>query len=1076
MKQIQSFFITLFSLLIFSSLNAENTPEWLRYPSISPDGQTIAFSYKGDLYTVPTTGGEARQLTTNEAYDYSPVWSHNGKTIAFASDRYGNFDIYTIPSDGGTPTRLTFWSGTDVPMAFSPDDSTIYYSSFNNLRNINFSQCTETGFPSVYMIHATGGRPVLFSSIDMEHINFNADGSKLLYQDKKGYEDYWRKHHHSSVCRDVWMYDLSTKKFTQLSDFKGENRNPVFVPGNNEDFYYLNEKNGSLNVYLRQSGSTTEKQITDFHNNPVRFLSVAQNGMLCYGYNGEIYTQKPDGNPQKVKINIKTDKVEPDYKVENMTSGAKEMAVSPNGKEIAFIVRGDVFVTSADYGTTVRITNTPEQERSVSFSPDGKSLVYASERNGSWDVYTSEIKDKDNKMFVYADDIEEKQITNDSAACFQPAFSPDGKEIAFLKNRTTLDVINLKSGKIRTVLDGKFNYSYSDGDQWYQWSPDGKYFAVNFFNKGGWQSTDLGLVKADGSDKDKPVNLTQSGYNDIGAGWAMNGNALMWYSDKYGMRSHGSWGAQNDIFIMFMNQESYDKFLMNKEEAEQAEETKKDDKKKKDKNDSTKIALPKVSYDIVNAKDRIVKMTVTSAKHGSCILSKNGDKLYYLAAFEKGYDLWERDFKDNTTKLLAKIGAGSAILDADKNKEHIFMLANGNLSSISASGQIKPVAFNAEFIYKPAQERQYIFNHIWQQVADKFYDKNIHGIDWKMYHDEYEQFLPYINNNYDFKELLSEMLGELNASHTGARYYPRNAEDNTAVLGMFFDPNYDGDGLKISEILEKNPMIKADSKIKPGVIIKKIDGNNIKAGQDYYRYLNHKAGKTVVLTLSKGLKTWDERVKPISQGTQKELLYKRWVKQREHLVDSLSNGTIGYVHVRAMDSRSFRDVFSKVIGQYRNKKAIIIDTRFNGGGWLHDDLATLFDGQRYVDYKPRGQYVASDPWNKWTKPSCVVMSEGNYSDASGFPYTYRALNIGKLIGMPVPGTMTAVWWEFQIDPTMLFGIPQVGSYDMKGQLLENHEIEPDIKVNDTPQSMVEGKDLQIETAVKEMLNEVKKSN
>ena len=269
-------------------------------------------------------------------------------------------------------------------------------------------------------------------------------------------------------------------------------------------------------------------------------------------------------------------------------------------------------------------------------------------------------------------------------------------------------------------------------------------------------------------------------------------------------------------------------------------------------------------------------------------------------------------------------------------------------------------------------------------------------------------------------------------------------------------------------------MINDESEIEAGVIITKIDGNEIKAGEDWYRFLNHKAGKNTVLTLTDGRTEWEETVKPITAGVQNELLYRRWVKQREALVDSLSGGRIGYVHVEGMDSPSFRNVFSKALGKYRNCDAIIVDTRYNGGGWLHDDLATFLNGERYADLAPRGQYVASEPINKWYKPSCVIVSEGNYSDAHGFPFSYRALNVGKIIGMPVPGTMTAVWWEQQIDPTLIFGIPQVGFRDMNGKYQENKQLNPDIMVNNTPDSMEEGRDLQIEAAVKHLLEEVQK--
>ncbi|MDD4848617.1 MAG: S41 family peptidase, partial [Bacteroidales bacterium] len=1016
------FMIAAFVVAFSFFAQAQESALWLRYPAISPDGNTIVFCHKGDIFKVPANGGKAIQLTTNAAYDFAPIWSPDGKQIAFSSNRYGSFDIYTMPIEGGAPTRLTFWSGHETPLSFSRDGKNVYFSTII-LNDCNYSQFRNAGFTQVYEVSTEGGRPQLFSPVCMNDICFNNDGSKLLYHDKKGYEDEWRKHHTSSVTRDVWMYDVAAQKHTKISDFVGENRNPLFVPNDENSIYYLNEKSGSFNVYKRNLSTNNEVQLTSHTNHPVRFLSVADNGTMCYSFDGELYTLKENGQPKKLSVAIAIDDTESDYKIDFMKGGITTMAVAPSGKEIAFIIRGDVYVTSADYETTVRITNTPEQERNINFSPDGRMLVYSSERNGCWNVYTSEIVRKEDKMFIYANEIKEKAVTEGNIACFQPSFSPDGKEIAYLENRTTLKVINWATKATRTILDGKYNYSYSDGDQYYEWSPDGKWFAVNFFETGGWNYADLGMVKADGSGEIH--NLTESGYGDNGGTFVMDGNAIMWYSDKNGYRSHGSWGSEEDIYIMFFNQESFDKFKMSKEEAAllkeqeeaakkeetaQEDDTKKDKKDKKDKKsdtDTDTIKLPEITYDFENIEDRVIRMTVASAQLGSSFLNKEGTKLYYFAAFEKGYDLWERDFRENTTKLIAKLGTSYASLQSDKEKEKLFMLSNGQISLVETDkGSTKPVSISAEFNYRPAQEREYIFNHAWQQVQDKFYDPNIHGIDWKMYHDTYARFLPFINNNFDFAEMLSEMLGELNASHTGSGYRYSSNGDNTAVFGMFFDPDFEGDGLKIVEILEKNPITKASSKIKEGVIIQKIDGNEIKAGEDYFRFLNKKTGKTIVLTLSDGATQWEERVKPISRGQENELLYQRWVKQRELLVDSLSGGKVGYVHVRGMDSPSFRKVYSKVLGKFRNKEAIVIDTRFNGGGWLHDDLATLFSGKRYADLEPRGQYIASEPMNKWTKPSCVVINESNYSDAHGFPFAYKALNIGKLVGMPVPGTMT----------------------------------------------------------------------
>lgn len=1060
----KSLLILTSALLFATNVLAENDPLWMRYPAISPNGETIAFTYKGDLFTVPTNGGKATQLTTHPGHDTQPIWSPNGQKIVFASDRNGNFDIYVMDKEGGTPKQLTTHSANEYPEAFSDNNHILYTASIQ--QDAKDSQFPSGTFAQIYQIGVDGGRPVLYSSLAMQSLTLNKQGDKLLYQDIKGYEDPWRKHHQSSITRDIWLSTLGKDRtYKKITSFRGEDRNPVWAPDGNS-FYYLSEEKGSFNVFKNDLTGKNSRQITHHTANPVRFLSSDTNGNLCYGYDGEIYTLKEGSQPKKVNIQIVSDKVENDLVNRLLSSGATDIAVSSSGKEVAFIVRGDVYVTSTDYETTRQITNTPQQERDLDFSPDGRSLVYSAERGGIWGVYQSSLPRKEDKYFTYAQELKEEPLVVTDKASFQPLYSPDGKEVAFLENRTTLRVINLKSKQVRTVLDGKYNYSYSDGDQHYQWSPDSKWFLAKYIDIGGWNNTDIALVKADGSGE--ITNLTESGYSDGGAKWVLDGKAMIWSSDRAGYRSHGSWGAEEDMYIMFFDAEAYDKFRLSKEEQALMD----GDKKEEDKDAPP---IDPLKFDLANRKDRIIRLTVNSSFLSDAILTPKGDKLYYCARFEDGFDLWEQNFKEKTTKLLIK-GVGSGSMYADKKGENIFLASKGQLKKIEIKdSKEKPIAFKAEFAYRPAQERNYIFQHTWRQVFDKFYDPAIHGIDWAGYEKTYVRFLPYINNKYDFQEMLSEMLGELNGSHTGARYRPASTTPATACLGAFYDNSYMGDGLKIEEIIAKGPLTQADSKIKPGYIIEKIDGASIKSSDDYYPLLSGKADKKILLSVYNPAtkERFEEQVKPVTYGAQSELLYKRWIEQKRQQVDKLSNGKIGYVHVRGMNSESFREVYSELLGRCRNKEAVIVDTRHNGGGWLHDDLATLLSGKEYERFMPRGQYIGSDPFNKWLKPSCVLVCEDNYSNAHGFPFVYKTLGIGKLIGTPVPGTMTAVWWETQIDPTIIFGIPQVGVQDMKGYYLENQELQPDIEIYNTPESQLRGEDHQLEEAVKVMLQTVK---
>ncbi len=349
---------------------------------------------------------------------------------------------------------------------------------------------------------------------------------------------------------------------------------------------------------------------------------------------------------------------------------------------------------------------------------------------------------------------------------------------------------------------------------------------------------------------------------------------------------------------------------------------------------------------------------------------------------------------------------------------------------------------------------------------------DLQGVDWDFYHEAYKKFLPYINNNYDFAEMLSEMLGELNASHTGCYYNSFKPNmDQTAALGIFYDYAYSGNGLRIAEVIAGGPLDRSGSKIKPGVFLEKIDGQEITDSVDQFMYLNRKTDKLTLLSLfDPATKTrWDETTKPISIGAENELLYKRWVENRRKEVDQLSGGKIGYIHVRAMNDESMRTVFEEALGRNMGKEAIIIDTRFNGGGNIHEQLSDFLNGKKYFDIIPHGQYVGSEPYDKWVKPSIVLVGESNYSDAHLFPVAYKLKGVGKTLGMPVPGTGTFVWWESQIDQTLVFGMPMGGWRSPDGKFCENNQLEPDIKVRNEPDILSANHDQQIEAAVKELL-------
>ncbi len=1066
--------LALATLAVSATALAQQEPLWMRHGAISPDGSLIAFAYKGDIWTVPTAGGQAKQLTTHAAYDSYPVWSPDSRNIAFASTREGSIDVWLMPREGGEPHRLTTNSASEIPVAFADDGHVIFESAvMPSAQSIFFA---SSSFPQLHSVSVTGGRPTLFSELTMKSPSINAQGD-VLYHDQKGYEDEWRKHHTSPITRDIWL--RHDGHYRQLTHFDGEDRNPVW--GDGDTYYYLSEEDGTFNVYRASVGSQDKRQLTHFKGNPVRFLSRANDGTLAFGYDGELYTLREGQEPRKVNVSVTADRTDTPLSRQLRYSGASEIAVSPNGKEVAFVMHGDVYVTSVDYNTTKQITDTPEQERSICFSPDGRSIAYAAERGGLWQIYQITLKNKKEDLFTYATEMEEEQLVKSAHTSFQPAYSPDGKSVAFLEDRTRLCAVDVKSHQVRQLMDGKYMYSYSDGDQWFEWSPDSRWLLASYIGTGGWNNRDIALVPADG--KGEIRNITNSGYNDVNGKWVLGGKAMLFQSDRAGYRSHGSWGTEDDAYIMFFDLDAYEQFRMTKEEYARWKETSKEEQKKDEKKekedekkakDKAKTAsaepvkpekVEPLKLDLDNCRDRVIRLTVNSSHMGDAVLTPDGATLYYQARFEGGADLWKHDIREGRTQIVAK-GIGGQVV-ADKDVKNLY-LCGGSIRKFSlANSQTTNIGFEARFNYRPNDERAYMFSHAWQQVKDKLYMADLNGVDWDYYRKTYEKFLPYINNGYDFGEMLSELLGELNVSHTGARFYGSGASLQTACLGLFFDNAYEGDGLKIQEVIKRGPFAVRDTKVKAGDIIEAIDGQKIVAGQDYNALLDGKAGRPVRVTLKGGR---DVTVKAISRSEQNDLLYRRWVDRNKAMVDKWSDGQVAYVHVKAMNSDSYREVFSELLSDSnRQKKAVIVDERHNGGGWLHDDLCTLLSGRQYQSFMPRGQFIGWDPWNKWVKPSCVLVCEDDYSNGHGFPYVYQKLGIGPVIGAPVAGTMTAVWWETMLDGQTVFGIPQVGCMGMDGKYGENQTLTPDVVVYNSPEQQLSGDDQQLRRAVEEMM-------
>ena len=1061
----------------FSSL-AQVTPEWISYPAISPDGRNIAFTYKGDIYSVSSTGGEATRLTFHKAHDYKAVWSKDSKSIAFASNRFGNFDIYIMDALGGSAKRLTYHSNDEQPFSFSANSSAILFGA-HRMDTAEHRQHPSARFPELYSVSISGADIQQVTSLPVENVDISANGSQFVYQDVKGTENPWRKHHKSAATRDIWTYDTKTSTHTQVTNFVGEDRDPIFS-NDQSHIYYLSEQNGTFNVHkLSVNDPSQIQQLTHFTLHPVRFLSAA-NTALAFTHHGELYTMIEGATPNKLDINIRTQDIENITELLSINGEISEMAISPNGKEIAFISRGDVFVSSTDGRFVKQITQTAVNEASVSFSPKGDYMVYASQRNSKWSIFKTHKVREQEPFFYAATLIEELVLIDNEKDNYQPKISPDGSKIAYVEDRLSIKVMAFDNKKSVTVVSPDNSLHSRDADQHFSWSPDSKWILFQF-NKF-LHNADIALVNASGND-DMRV-LVPSGFFDSSPNWANHGKQIVWLSNREGLKSYATSGRnQNDVYALFLSQSDYDKYSLSKddfalleaiEEASMAPEDKADDEIDDEKKANTMVTDITIEWKGVDR--RISRLTIHSSDLSDAVLNKDANKLYYLSKFEGDYDLWETDLRSKETKKAISLGAKNGSLMWDTQMESLYLLADGKISTLDLeAGSTKAVNIEQQMLVDHNAVRTASFEHVWLRTSKIFYEPTFHGVDWTLMGAQYRPKVAHVATPQEFAHLLSEMLGELNVSHSGAseRSTSENT-DSTASLGVFYDYDFSGEGIKISEVISDGPLDKAQFTVESGDIITKIDGQSITKNIDWARLLNRKAGKFVLLDVynSKSKNSSQITVKPISESDQAKLLYQRFVKVNETEVLARSNGQLGYVHVPNMADGPYRSIYNDMMGRFFDKKGMVIDARFNSGGDLVADLAMFFTGEAFITYATDSRVIGGEPVSRYTKPVISLFNESMYSDGHCYASGYTDLKIGKSVGMPVPGTCSFAGWEM-LPMGVRWGVVPWSAKNKAGEWMENNQTFPDVLIKNQAGIIDKGRDQQLERGIDELLETLK---
>ncbi len=913
-------------------------------------------------------------------------------------------------------------------------------------------------------VPVTGGRERIMLPLPMPQADLSSDGRKLAYVDRKTVEKFWRKGEISDSTPDIWLYDFESGNHEKLTSYRGVDRSPAFAP-DGQSLYWTTEmpqagvkdvdaKPQTFNVWRMPLDGGPPEQVTTHDTLPVRFASVADDGTLVYTWDTQLWRLDPGAKePVQVPVNIRQGTLYTGEVFSDLAGQVSEAVVSPDRAEIALVARGEVFVASPETGEVRRITDTPQAEHSVSYAPDGRRLLYAAERDGDWDIYETELG-ADDKGFMTAATLSERRVIDTQSDALQPAYAPDGRRIAYRDDRNAIRIFDLDTGRSTEILPDSASYFYNVDQFDFEWAPDGRHILTTT----GFISTNTEIEMIETMGAHRRQNLSDSGFGDDKAGFSPDGSVVFWASDRFSQRNLSSEGAMVDIMATWLTADGY--------LARDLGET------------ATSDEAAVLDFDGVPYR--------TSRVTGSPVLpvlirmtADNSGLL--LVIFQPGSGMVEAELIDLATgrarQVFAKPATGIEQIIADREASTVYLVKAGAIETVQvASGATSSAPFSLKADFDPAAEMRYIFEHHWRFVQSKFYDPNLHGVDWAAMRDAYARYLPHITHWEDFVTLMNEFQGELNASHMTARFVQENPGwDSTAEIGIYYDTAHEGAGVKVAAALPGGPAALAGDPLDTGAVILAVDGVEIDPGRDIYPLLNRQAGRKLRLTVAPadGSAVREVTLRAAAPGSDGELAYLAWVEQRRAMVLKLSSGRLGYTHVRHMMDDSYRQVYSDLMGRDRDREGAIIDTRFNLGGNLHDQLSAFLTGTRHSGLVTRnGVDLGPTPYLRWAKPSALLMNSWNYSDASVFPYYYIREGIGPAVGDRVPGTGTAVLRPDQLDTRVVLGGPQLGFRTIEGDFFENREVVPDEVVHTPPDAMLRGSDPQLEAAVAALLREL----
>jgi tricorn protease len=991
-------------------------------PSLSPDGKTLCFTYLGDLWTVPTSGGTATRLTVHEALDTGSRWSPDGRWIAFTSLRTGNSDVFIVPAEGGSARQVTFWGGADGVSDWSPDGSKLLFLSARDTENF-----------ALYSIdlHTRAIKRMTSDVEALSYGNWSQDGKTLAYT--RGGQPWSRPWYRGSGAASIVLQDIASGNVRTLLKTNAQQFWPFLTPDGK--YVYMSTLYGNSNtpnLWRVPVAGGEPKAITHYTTDAVRYPYMARNGaLLTYTYQGDVYTVKPDGSDAKrVTIIARSDDKVNNQEREVLSSGLESLELSPDGKQLALVLHGNIWVVPVAGGEAKRLTDDTANNNDIAWSPDGSKLVMISDRGNQVDLYTLDVKTK-----------ALTRLTNDSEVESDTHFSPDGKWISFVKSgpQSGLYIAPSAGGSPpRRLAEGNGNNEYSIGIPSHAWSPDSRWVAFSRTDR--FMNRDIWVVPTVGG---TAVNVTRYPATNRDPAFTRDGRRLLFLSTRNGTQQL---------------------FQLPLETPDDSPSDENAPRRRPDRSQDVKIDFEDIH---LRARPIIAGVDDFTPTPDSQRVVIHGFSGFAIVPMSGG-----------GVQVIAPGEAGGHIEFTPDGSRFYYYGANGSARSLGmGGGPPATVSFTAEMIFDRRLQYHQAFNEFYRRYGSGFYDSKMHGADWKALHDKYEPLLQGVGTAEEFAFLLSMMVGEVNASHSEINPPIKGGGPQPSTLGVYYDNDYAGPGLKVSSVLPKGPADRAATRLNAGDYILSVDGTDVSLNEDYYRLLQDRAGKTVELVVNTkpskdGART--VRIKPIPPSTWSALAEDARVRHDREMVDKLSGGRLAYIYIKVMDEASLQKFQRELWSEAVDKQGLVLDIRGNIGGNTHDAILETLSRHIYAYLQPRDALRQSQPQQAWTKPIVLLIDQTSYSDAEVFPAGFRALQLGKIVGVPTPGYVIGVHDEKLIDGTS-FRVPAVGFYTAEGKNMENLGIVPDITVENTPEDIRAHHDRQLEVAVETLLKETSAS-